>query len=97
MTFKAKETVVQFVFACAAASHCNCIFFITFSVKMTHDSQDGGPSQSLFQVYYLGATLVDRRCSSSVMPWIVEELKLKTQEMKLLWLTPGKGWTYMHL
>ena len=23
------------------------------------------------------------------MPWIVEEHKLKTQEMKLLWLTPG--------
>ncbi len=56
---------------------------------MSQDSQDGRPSQSLFQVYYLGASMVDRRCSSSVMPWIVEEHKLKTQEMNLLWLTPG--------
>ena len=47
-------------------------------------------SQSLFQIYYLGCTRVDRRCSSVVMPWIIEELKLKTQEMKFLWLTPGE-------
>lgn len=48
-------------------------------------------NQSLFQIYYLGRTPVDRRCSSVVMPWIIEELKLNAEEMKLIWLTPGEG------
>ena len=47
-------------------------------------------SQSLFNIYYLGATAVDRRCSSSVMPWIIEELKLNAAKMRFVWLTPGK-------
>ncbi len=59
------------------------------SPEVLRGEADRRPSQSLFQVYYLGSSRVDRRCSSSVMPWIVEEHKLKTQEMKLLWLTPG--------
>jgi len=47
-------------------------------------------SQSLFNIYYLGCTVVDRRCTSAIMPWIIEELKLKAQEMKFIWLSPGK-------
>ena len=47
-------------------------------------------SQSLFNIYYLGHTVVDRRCSSSVMPWIIEELKLNAAKMRFVWLTPGK-------
>ena len=47
-------------------------------------------SQSLFNIYYLGQTVVDRRCSSSVMPWIIEELKLNAAKMRFVWLTPGK-------
>lgn len=47
-------------------------------------------SQSLFNIYYLGQTRVDRRCNSSMMPWIIEELKLKASEMKFIWLSPGK-------
>ncbi len=58
-------------------------------VVVLRADSDKRPSQSLFQVYYLGSCRVDRRCSSSIMPWIIEEHKLKTQEMKLLWLTPG--------
>lgn len=49
-------------------------------------------SQSLFQVYYLSAVEVDRRCGSSVLPWIIEELKLRletAQDMQLLWITLG--------
>ena len=67
---------------------------------MSDSSQQvqGGPgapplrseSQSLFNIYYLGATAVDRRCSSSVMPWIIEELKLNAAKMRFVWLTPGK-------
>lgn len=48
-------------------------------------------SQSLFNIYYLGNTVVDRRCSSSVMPWIIEEMKIKAAKMRFLWLTPGKN------
>ena len=47
-------------------------------------------SQSLFQVYYLGAIEVDRRCSSAVIPWLIEELKLKLQNMNLVWVTLGE-------
>lgn len=47
-------------------------------------------SQSLFNIYYLGNTTVDRRCSSSVMPWIIEEMKIKATKMRFVWLTPGK-------
>lgn len=47
-------------------------------------------SHSLFNIYYLGQTRVDRRCNSSMMPWIIEELKLKSREMKFIWLSPGK-------
>ena len=50
-------------------------------------------SQSLFQVYYLGSTEVDRRCSAAVLPWIIEEMKLKldtAQDMKLVWITLGE-------
>ncbi len=47
-------------------------------------------SQSLFNIYYLGNTPVDRRCSSAIMPWIIEELKLKADEMKFIWLSPGR-------
>ena len=59
---------------------------------------DGGSNkrtsmnQSLFQVNYLGQTQVDRRCAAAVIPWIIEELKLKVgspQKTKLIWLTPG--------
>lgn len=46
-------------------------------------------SQCLFNIYYLGHTRVDRRCNSSMMPWIIEELKLKAGEMKFIWLSPG--------
>ena len=50
-------------------------------------------AQSLFQVFYLGYTPVDRRCSSSVMPWVIEELKLKAEQRRLIWLSPGEaGW-----
>ena len=45
-------------------------------------------SQSLFNIYYLGQTGVDRRCTS-MMPWIIEELKLKANEMNFIWLSPG--------
>ena len=48
-------------------------------------------SQSLFNIYYLGQTGVDRRCTSSIMPWIIEELKLKAEEMKFIWLSPGNS------
>ncbi len=50
------------------------------------------PSQSLFQVYYLSAVEVDRRCGIGVLPWIIEELKLKletAQDMRLIWITLG--------
>ena len=47
-------------------------------------------SQSLFQTYYLGQTAVDRRCPTSVMPWIIEELKLHAETMRFVWLTPGE-------
>ena len=50
------------------------------------------PSQSLFQVYYLSAVEIDKRCGSSVLPWIIEELKLKletAQDMRLIWITLG--------
>ena len=47
-------------------------------------------SQSLFNIYYLGNTVVDRRCSSAVMPWIIEEMKIKAAKMRFLWLTPGE-------
>ena len=51
--------------------------------------QSQAGSQSLFNIYYLGCTVVDRRCTSAIMPWIIEELKLKAQEMKFIWLSPG--------
>ena len=50
------------------------------------------PSQSLFQVYYLSAIEVDRRCGSDVLPWIIEELKMgleTAQDMRLIWITLG--------
>lgn len=46
-------------------------------------------SQSLFNIYFLGQAKVDRRCNSAMMPWIIEELKLKADEMKFIWLSPG--------
>ena len=46
-------------------------------------------ANQLFQVLYLGRTGVDRHCSLAVMPWIAEELKLKTEQRILTWLTPG--------
>lgn len=56
-------------------------------------------SQSLFHVHYLGQTPVDRRCAVSVLPWIIEELKLKLgdqEEINLMWLTPGpEGVSYV--
>ncbi len=51
----------------------------------------GSQRQSLFNIYYMGNTKVDRRCNSSMMPWIIEELKLKADEMKFIWLSPGKN------
>lgn len=51
---------------------------------------DRSMSQSLFNIYYLGQTRVDRRCNASMMPWIIEELKLKAGEMKFIWLSPGE-------
>lgn len=59
------------------------------SDQQTSRSLSAG-SQSLFNIYYLGNTRVDRRCSSSIMPWIIEELKLKADELKFIWLSPGK-------
>lgn len=47
-------------------------------------------SQSLFQVLYLGRTTVDRHCSPAVMQWIIEELKLRTEQRILTWLSPGE-------
>ena len=50
------------------------------------------PSQSLFQVYYLSAIEVDRRCGSDVLSWIIEELKMgleTAQDMRLIWITLG--------
>ena len=44
-------------------------------------------------VYYLGSTGVDRRYSAGVLPWIIEEMKLKldtAQNMKLVWITLGE-------
>ena len=46
--------------------------------------------QSLFQVLYLGSTVVDRHCSHAVMLWITEELKLRTNQRILTWLTSGE-------
>ena len=46
-------------------------------------------SQSLFQVLYLGSTVVDQHCSHAVMPWITEQLKLRTEQRVLTWLTSG--------
>ena len=47
-------------------------------------------NQSLFQVYYLGSSDVDRRCSSAVIPWIIEDLKLRLDtDMNLVWITLG--------
>ena len=65
------------------------------SSQQVQGGPGGGPplrseSQSLFNIYYLGNTVVDRRCSSSVMPWIIEELKLNAAKMRFVWLTPGK-------
>ena len=51
---------------------------------------DRSMSQSLFNIYYLGQTRVDRRCNASMMPWIIEELKLKAGEMRFIWLSPGE-------
>ena len=54
-----------------------------------------GASQ-LFQVLYLGSTRVDRHCSHTIMPWIAEELKLRTEQKIFTWLNPGlwqiEGW-----
>lgn len=50
----------------------------------------GSQRQSLFNIYYLGNTKVDRRCNSSMMPWIIEEMKLKADDMRFIWLSPGK-------
>ena len=50
-------------------------------------------SQSLFQVYYLGSTAVDRHCSPAVMSWITEEMKLRTEQRILTWLTSGERGT----
>lgn len=59
------------------------------SRQPTVERSKSTPSQSLFNIYYLGKTKVDRRCNSSMMPWIIEELKLKADEMKFIWLSPG--------
>ncbi len=53
-------------------------------------------AQSLCQIYSLGHTPVDRRCSSAVMPWVIEELKLSAEEMRLIWLSPGVWWDSVH-
>ena len=53
-------------------------------------NMDAQTSQ-LFQVLYLGSTGVDRHCSIAVMPWITEELKLKTEQRILTWLTAGES------
>ena len=50
-------------------------------------------SQRLYQVYYLGERVVDRRYSSTVIPWIIEELKLnleRAQDLRRAWLTQGE-------
>lgn len=47
-------------------------------------------SNQLFQVLYLGSTVVDRHCSHAVMPWIAEELKLSTEQRILTWVTTGE-------
>ncbi|CAI8050533.1 hypothetical protein GBAR_LOCUS27743 [Geodia barretti] len=49
-----------------------------------------GASQ-LFQVLYLGSTRVDRHCSHTIMPWIAEELKLRTEQKIFTWLNPGEN------
>ncbi len=59
---------------------------------MDTNEKRNSSAQSLFQIYYLGHTPVDRRCSSAVMPWVIEELKLKAEEMRLIWLSPGECW-----
>lgn len=57
--------------------------------RVERSSVAGSRNSSLFNIYYLGHTRVDRRCNSSMMPWIIEELKLKADEMKFMWLSPG--------
>lgn len=57
---------------------------------MSKEKSTVSGNQSLFNIYYLGKTRVDRRCDSSMMPWIIEELKLKAGEMKFIWLSPGR-------
>ena len=47
-------------------------------------------ANQLFQVLYLGSTVADRHCSHSVMPWIAEELKLRTERRILAWVTTGE-------
>ena len=49
----------------------------------------GQGASQLFQVLYLGSTWVDRHCSHSILPWIAEELKLRTEQKIFTWLTPG--------
>lgn len=58
-------------------------------INRTMSGSQSTGNQSLFNIYYLGQTRVDRRCNSSMMPWIIEELKLKAREMKFIWLSPG--------
>ena len=57
--------------------------------EVERSASAGSEKQSLFNIYYLGKTKVDRRCNSSMMPWIIEELKLKADEMRFIWLSPG--------
>ena len=59
-------------------------------VQVDRSLSAGSQSSSLFNIYYLGHTRVDRRCNAAMMPWIIEELKLKADEMKFIWLSPGK-------
>ena len=62
------------------------LYSVTVEAVMASSRQ--GASQ-LFQVLYLGSTQVDRHCSHAVMPWIAEELKLRTEQKIFTWLTPG--------
>lgn len=59
------------------------------SIVATMTEKQMSFSQSLFQVYFLGSLEVDRRCSSNVMPWLIEELKQELKNMNLVWITLG--------
>ena len=60
---------------------------------MSETTEAKGPtSQKLHQVKYLGKTSVSKHCSSVVVPWVIEELRLKKksyEEGGACWFTTG--------